>query len=498
MLIILSIALLAGVLAACGSAEATPTAEPAANAAKPANVVSAEAFVAPLQEADLAFEVGGRLASVEVKEGDQVEKGAVLAKLDGLDQQAGLAEAEANLQGAKAQLTQAEANLEQAKSQLAVYEATTASNMKAKLEAEANLAKVKAPPTEEKIAQLEANLNRAEAALAEIIAGPTKEDIDQARAGVASAQANLNKVLAKARSEDLQAASARMLQAEAEVRLAQADYDKFVYGDPKVAEPFGVALQKATLNYQAAKADYDKLVNGATPEDIAIGRAGVAEAQAALNKVLAGATPEQIAQAQAEVTRAEADLADLKAGATAEDIAIAEAGVAQAQAGVEIAQANAEAHQSVIAQAEAGVEAAKTGVEQAEAGKQTAAIQVAKTSLIAPFAGTVSRLPFDAGEIVQAGSAVVALGDASVWQIETDDLTEIDVVNVRVGAGVTISVDALPGEQFEGKVVRVTPKAETKAGDQTYTVLIDITKGDTSKLRWGMTTFVDIQIGPEL
>jgi hypothetical protein len=28
--------------------------------------------------------------------------------------------------------------------------------------------------------------------------------------------------------------------------------------------------------------------------------------------------------------------------------------------------------------------------------------------------------------------------------------------------------------------------------------LIDITKGDVSKLRWGMTTFVDIEVGPEL
>jgi multidrug efflux pump subunit AcrA (membrane-fusion protein) len=92
----------------------------------------------------------------------------------------------------------------------------------------------------------------------------------------------------------------------------------------------------------------------------------------------------------------------------------------------------------------------------------------------------------------------MSFGDTSRWQIETDDLTEIDVVNVQPGASVSISVDALPGEEFEGKVVRVTPQAETKAGDQTYTVLIDITKGDTSKLRWGMTTYVDIKIGPEL
>ena len=43
-------------------------------------------------------------------------------------------------------------------------------------------------------------------------------------------------------------------------------------------------------------------------------------------------------------------------------------------------------------------------------------------------------------------------------RVETDDLTEIDVVNVREGAKVTISVDALPGQEFEGKVVRIIEK----------------------------------------
>jgi multidrug resistance efflux pump len=94
---------------------------------------------------------------------------------------------------------------------------------------------------------------------------------------------------------------------------------------------------------------------------------------------------------------------------------------------------------------------------------------------------------------MQNGQQVIAIGDFSKWQIETDDLTEIDVVDVQPGAKVSISVDALPEEEFEGEVVRITPQSETKAGDVTYTVLIDITQGNTSRLKWGMTTFVDIE-----
>lgn len=440
---ILAFILAVGAITACGQA-ATPTPEPVAQAspAEQPQVVSAEAFVVPVKKSNLAFEVGGRIATIKVEEGDKVAKGDVLAQLDQTTYQTQVASAQAALLEAEASLAKAQADL----------------------------ADTKSSATPEKIAQAEAALAKAQAALAERIAGPTKESIDVAKAEVAAAQASLNEVLAGTRDEDLQAASAKMLQAEADVRLAQADYDKFVYGDPKVAEPYGVALQKATLTYNAAKADYDKLVNGATNEAIAVARAGVAKAQAALAQAMAGSTPEQIAQSQADVASAEAALADVKAGATAEQVAVAEAGVKIA---------------------EAGVEKAKAGVTSSQA-------ELAKTELIAPFAGTVGELNLDEGEIVQPGTVALSLGDSSKWQIETDDLTEIDVVNVREGAKVTISVDALPGQEFEGKVVRITPKSITKAGDVTYTVLIDITKGDVSRLRWGMTTFVDIETGPEL
>jgi multidrug resistance efflux pump len=435
--------LMMGVTTACGGA-ATPTVEPVdeAQAAEQDPVVSAEAFVVPVKKSDLSFEIGGRVATIKVEEGAKVAKGDVLAQLDQTTYQTSVA-------SAQAALSEAEANLAQA---------------------QADLADTQSSATPEKVAQAQAALDKAQAALAEQIAGPTEESINVAKAEVNVAQASLNEVLAGTRDEDLQAASAKLLQAEADVRLAQADYDKFVYGDPKVAEPYGVALQKATLTYNAAQADYNKLVSGATGEAIAVARAGVAKAQAALAEAMVGSTPEQIAQAQADVSSAEAALAELNAGATVEKIAVAEAGVKIA---------------------EAGIEKAKAGITSAQA-------ELAKTELIAPFSGTIGNLNIDEGEIVQPGTEAISLGDNSSWQIETDDLTEIDVVNVQAGANVKISVDALPGEEFEGKVVRVTPQAETKAGDQTYTVLIDITNGDVSKLRWGMTTFVDIEIGPEL
>ena len=304
-------------------------------------------------------------------------------------------------------------------------------------------------------------MDKAQAALAQIVAGPTQADIDVAKAQVAQAQAQLNKVLAGTRDEDLQAASAQMLQAEADVQIAQANYDKNVFGDPQVAEPYGIALQKATLAYDAAKADYDKLVNGATSQDIAIARSGVRVAEASLAKLLAGATSNQIAQAMADVANAKAGLARLQEGATEQQIAVA-------QAAVEVAQKQV----------------------------KSARVQLSQTQLLAPFDGVIGVRQIDKGQTVGPGTPAFSLGQTSTWQIETDNLTQIDIVNVHEGAGVTIEVDALPGEKFTGRVARITPQSQTQAGDVTYKVLIDIVRGDTSRLRWGMTTFVDIEVGP--
>jgi HlyD family secretion protein len=462
----------ASLISACSFGESEATPEPVAvSTTQRPQVVSAEAFVVPVREANLSFEIGGRIVKLNIEEGDQVKEGDLLVQLEDSTQQAALNEAKAQLAQAQASLAEQEARIAEAASQLA--------------EAESELARIKAGPTQEEIDQFQAILAKTEAALAQIVIGSTPEEIAEVEAQVWRAQTELNQVTAPARQEDLQASSALLLKAEADVREAQDDYDQVRYGDPDDVLVTGVRLEKATLDYEAAKAEYDKLVNGPTAEAVAVAQAGVAEAQAALNRIRAGATAEEIAQAQADVAKAQADLANLMAGATDEEIAVAEAAVETAQARVEIARASLEAQQ-------ANVEASQAQVDSAQ-------VRLNQTTISAPFDGTVGSLNGNnEGEIVQSGAEVVTLGDTSIWQIETDDLTEIDVVDVEPGANVTISVDALPNEELEGKVVRITPKSETKAGDQTYTVLIDITKGNTSRLKWGMTTFVDIETDTEL
>ena len=223
----LMVALLAMALTGCGLFGGEPTPEPPpVEAVQQPNVVSAEAFVVPVKQANLAFEVGGRVDSLAVEEGDAVEAGEVLAELNNAVQEANLANATAG---------QAQA------------EAAVGIQAGALDEAKANLDKVRAGATPEEIAQAEAALAGAEAALAELVAGPTKEDIAQAEARVETARAGLAQVLAGSRDEDIRSAASRLLQAEAEVREAQANYDANVYGDPDQLGPFGLALEQATV-----------------------------------------------------------------------------------------------------------------------------------------------------------------------------------------------------------------------------------------------------------
>ena len=79
-----------------GGGEPTPEPVPVEAVQQP-NVVSAEAYVVPLKQANLAFEVGGRVAAVYVEEGDPITKDQLLAELENSSQQASLIQAQASL-----------------------------------------------------------------------------------------------------------------------------------------------------------------------------------------------------------------------------------------------------------------------------------------------------------------------------------------------------------------------------------------------------------------
>jgi HlyD family secretion protein len=279
------------------------------------------------------------------------------------------------------------------------------------------------------LAQAEANLAAAQAKLNQLKRGPTADDLAAAQQNLASAQAAYDNLMHPS-PNDLTALKADMDKAKAALDQAQAAYDR-VGGDsnPNAGElPQRAALQSASIDYQKAQTAYNAKLNP---------------------------TNAQVQSALAAVQTAKDQLAKLQP--TADDLAVAQANVNAAQA-----------------------------------ARDLAAEQVAKAKLVAPFAGTVASVDIDAGEFAAPGATVVQLADTSNWQIETTDLTELNIANVREGMPVTLTFDAVPELQLSGKVTKIKPYGESKQGDIVYTVFITPDQQD-ARLRWNMTAKVTIE-----
>jgi hypothetical protein len=76
-------------------------------------------------------------------------------------------------------------------------------------------------------------------------------------------------------------------------------------------------------------------------------------------------------------------------------------------------------------------------------------------------------------------------------QIETIDLSELNVAAVEIGQPATVFVEALE-EEFLGEVTTISPISETIGGDVVYRVTIRLEE-QPMELLWGMSADVEIQ-----
>jgi multidrug resistance efflux pump len=143
---------------------------------------------------------------------------------------------------------------------------------------------------------------------------------------------------------------------------------------------------------------------------------------------------------------------------------------------------------------ENGPDADQLAVLQADLKAAQAQVDAAQAALdrldvVAPYAGVVARIDISAGETASAGQPVIVFADLSQWFVETTDLTEIEIVNIKVGQAVTIVPDALPGLTLKGTVERIGLTYSEKAGDIVYPVRIRLDPSEAA-LFWGMTVEV--------
>ena len=202
-----------------------------------------------------------------------------------------------------------------------------------------------------------------------------------------------------------------------------------------------------------------------------------------------GGNPGGTSQAAAQRQAAEAQLALLEAGAREEQRQLAQIAVQQARSALE------EADLAVL-QAETNLASAEAGLAQAEVTLSTAQQTLAERTLLAPFSATVAQLPLEIGEVATPGFPAVILADLSGWQIKTNNLGENKVVSVAAGYPVEIALDAFPDVILPGTVVDIAPISSVNRDEINYVVTISLDDTGDLPLRWGMTTFVNIDVEP--
>ncbi len=116
----------------------------------------------------------------------------------------------------------------------------------------------------------------------------------------------------------------------------------------------------------------------------------------------------------------------------------------------------------------------------------------ADTFLIAPSNGVISNLTVEDGSLVSVGGQVMQLTDVDNLKV-TIYVDEIDIGQVEDDMTVILSVDALPGIEFEGTVSQVAPRSTIRDGVVVYEVELSIDDPDVV-LRVGMTVDAEIAL----
>lgn len=216
--------------------------------------ITASGKVVPVQSVNISPKNPGVLAQLYVEQGDRVEQGQIIARMDVGDIEAQIAQYRANVAQSQAQLDQA-----------------------------------KAGNRPQEIAQAKARLAQVQAQLAESVAGNRPQEIAKAQAQIDAAQARVNYTTEQ-------------------VKRYQYLYDQGAERkqllDQAISED-----KSARANLAEVQKQLSLLQSGTRSEVISAKEAAVTEARAALVLLQEGSRPEEIAQRQAALRAAQAQLA---------------------------------------------------------------------------------------------------------------------------------------------------------------------------------------------
>ncbi len=186
------------------------------------------------------------------------------------------------------------------------------------------------------------------------------------------------------------------------------------------------------------------------------------------------------AAARAAVSRAKVDLQEAQRDLDRKQSLVEKQFIAQSEADRARALVNTtgESVKSVEAQVnvtEAQVKSAQANVAQREAALSQARVDLQRTRITSPVNGIVIKRAIEKGQTVaaslQSPELFVIAQNLQDMQVDAS-IDESDVGRIRTGQKASFTVDAFPGQTFEGDVSQVRKAAQNVANVVTYTAVI--------------------------
>lgn len=167
---------------------------------------------------------------------------------------------------------------------------------------------------------------------------------------------------------------------------------------------------------------------------------------------------------------------------------------------VDTAESAWETADAAVAVGEATLKAAEKQVDVVKAQLETAKINLAYCTIKSPVKGTIVDRRVNIGQTVVSSLSAPSLfllakdlRRVQVWAA----VNEADIGHLRKGQPVTFSVDAFPGEKFNGTILQIRLNATNTQNVVTYTVVVSTENPDGRLLPY-MTANVDFEIDRHL
>jgi len=206
-----------------------------------------------------------------------------------------------------------------------------------------------------------------------------------------------------------------------------------------------------------------------------------------------------VAASKAQVSRAQTDLAEARRTHERNLMLVSKEFIARSEADKSNALVNTsleavKAAEAQLGVTEAQVKSAQASVAQRDAALAQARIDLARTRITSPVDGIVIKRAIEKGQTVaaslQSPELFIIAQNLREMQVEAA-IDEADVGRIRGGQKASFTVDAYPGQTFEGQISQVRKAATNVANVVTYVAVVTFANND-GRLLPGMTANVRV------